>query len=145
MKHQTILPSQSTLLITLAPLAAAGKLRRTLAKEFQKVELSLSPAIITAVQTRDTRKILAAFGDAEINCLKDLVMQVLGSEDLENAVFDCLAWCTLNGEKITKATFEPEAARADLLPAAWEVIQVNLLPFFASLISTSSIPPAGAK
>ena len=44
-----------------------------------------------------------------------------------------MARCTIDGKKVVKDTFEPEDARQDYLPVAWEVMKLNLTPFFRGL------------
>ena len=79
-----------------------------------------------------------------INIMKDAFCEIASSETVEAAFFECAGRCLLNGQKITRETFEEPDAREDYLPIAWEVIKFNLAPFFRGLASqlSASAPPS---
>lgn len=127
MSNTTIdLPSGTRLEIQVAPFSVGTKLYKTIANELKTVSIGANLD-------------LAQLGQMDVNDLKGALFQLLGSDALEQAVFDCFKYTVYNGEKgVTRATFEAEDARGDYLPAAWEVIRVNVTPFFKSLGSLLS-------
>lgn len=133
--HQVDLKSGRTLLITIAPFAVANKLRKTVAAELLKVEIDVGKLDMSLdIRNLDPRA---------LNTLKDVVCQMLASDQVEACFFECAARCTIDGSSIKKDSFENEDARGDFLPCAWEVIRHNLAPFFESLdlSSLTSAPP----
>ena len=73
-----------------------------------------------------------------LNTIKDLLMQLLASEKIENAVWDCIEKgpVLLNDMKMTRTMFDGptgEPLRVDYLNSAMEVALANLTPFFAGL------------
>ena len=145
------LPSGTKMGIEIASWGVVGILRRALAKEMKAVDIQLSDSVLGAALSKDPRAIMAALGGSDVNGLKNIVMQLLGSQEVEEAVFMCMVKCTLQPEgeavqKITAATFEPEARREDFIPAAVEVIRQNLTPFIKSLnfgLKVSKLEPPG--
>ena len=150
MMTTTPLPSGSNFAGQIAPWQVAARLRWTLAAELKAVSLDFSSGIVQALlragaePDKAKAKILAlgALGSEDVDVLKNLLMQLVGSPTLESVIFECLVRCTLNGTKITAETFEGEGARADFYPAAVEVLKINILPFFGNLLSTLSLPKA---
>ncbi len=153
------LPSGSKLSMQIAAWQIAANLRWTLAQELKAVGMDFSSGFIQGLlrvaltdtkteedKTKRRAALLTIIGNEEVDTLKNLLMQLGGSPRLEGVIFDCLISCTYNGVKITKDTFEPEDARADFYPLVWEVLKLNLRPFFKSLVSTlsSPTPPSGA-
>lgn len=128
------LNSGAVLAVSIAPFSSSKKLLNVVMQELKDVDLEL--------ENLD----LANFASQDINTLKNAICQLLGSENLERAVFECMAKCTYNGSRIVKDTFEPEEARADYLPCAWEVIKANLRPFFKNLdLSLLASAPAPSE
>jgi|GEM_PF-1105137 len=92
---------------------------------------------------------LQSFFQLEPSQIKDAVLKVATSEEVQAEIWKCMQSCTYKGVndsaglRITEATFESETNRADFLPVAWEVATNNLIPFFknlGSLLSTPSEP-----
>lgn len=121
MNETITLKSGAELSMTVAPFADGMKLFKTIARELKQVDIELGDLDVSKLAGKD------------INSIKNVVFQLLGSDAVEACVFDCLKRCTLNGVRITKETFEDENARPDFLPAAWEVIKLNLRPFVSGL------------
>ena len=119
------LPSGARLEIHLAAPEAAFDLLDKTTAELRAVNLDLSSLNLEELEARD------------INVVKNLVCQFLGSRPLRDAVFACAAGCLYNEQRITRETFMPAEARADFFPVAWGVIKANLAPFFAGLGSLS--------
>lgn len=78
--------------------------------------------------------------DAELDLAKlvQLALKVDASPAVADALFKCLGRCTYNGQRITKATFEPRAARGDYYPIAIACLKENIGPFFEPLLSKLS-------
>ena len=120
------LKSGATLQVSMASLSAGKHLMKVVARELSGVSFDFDLTQIGDVGTKD------------VNTLKTAAFQLLQSDALEAALNECLKVCLYNGERIVAATFEPENARADYLPVAWEVMKVNLRPFFSGLASSLS-------
>ena len=138
------LPSGSKLGMQVASWGIVGRLRWTLAAQLKAVNLDLSGGFVrglfAAAATGDGKQVLKVIGGEDLDTFKNLVLQLVGSPELEASIFDCALCCTLNGVKITKDIFESEDARSDYYPIVWEVLKLNLRPFFKSLLSTLPSP-----
>jgi hypothetical protein len=113
----------------MAPFAIGMKLFKTIASELKGVDVQLESLDFAKIAGKD------------INSIKNAIFQLLSSDALEAVVFQCMERCLYDGQKITRQTFEPEQARGDYLPIAWEVIRFNLSPFFSGLSFPSSPKP----
>lgn len=69
------------------------------------------------------------------NDIFSILMALDSSPEIFEAMFKCLEKSTYNNIKITKETFEPEQARADLYEVFYYCLKVNVYPFFKSLLS----------
>ena len=121
-------PSGNRLEVQPAPFAVASALRRAMAAELRAVALDGGDIDLSN---------LAGSG-VPVNVLKDAVLSLLGSEKIENAIWDCMERgpAILNDQKMTRAMFDGPAGiplRVDYLNCALEVALVNLSPFFANL------------
>lgn len=76
--------------------------------------------------------------DIDFSGLIKAGMAVAASKEVREILFKCLARCTYDGQKITKATFEDAAARKDYYEVVIACLKENLLPFFEGLISQLS-------
>lgn len=148
LKTTTTLPGGSVLACDIAPWGVAARLRWQLAVELKKVNLDLSAQVVQglllALAETDKSKakvqVLSAIGGEDVNTVKNLALQLIGSPDLEAIIFECLLRCTLNNVKITPEVFESEDARGDYYDAALEVLKTNIVPFFRKRLSTLKIP-----
>lgn len=129
MNETVTLNSGVQLQLGLAPFSVGMKLFKTIANELKVVDVN--------IDTLDFAKLAGK----DVNVFKNAILQLLGSDALEVALFQCMERCLYNGEKITRQTFEPENARQDYLPVAWEVMKYNLAPFFKGLALSSSTAP----
>lgn len=121
----------------MAPFSVASKLRKIVAVELLKVEIDLGKINLgTEIRNLDGRS---------LNTLKNVVCQLLASDAVESAFFECAARCTIDGAAIKRDTFENPDARGDFLPVAWEVIRFNLSPFFEGLDLSSLTSAPGPK
>ncbi len=124
---QTIpLESSAILEITAVSFADATELKKAVARELVNVKVDLT--------SLDLSKISAD----ELNSFKNVLFQILGSDAIEAALWKCMSRCLYNQQRITPATFEPEAAREDYHHVAWEVMVYSLRPFGKSLLSLFS-------
>jgi hypothetical protein len=152
LKTVSTLASGSSLACDIAPWQVAARLRWQLAAELKKVNLDFTAGIVQALliaaaepdKSKAKSQVLAAIGGEDLNTVKNLMLQLVGSPDLEGIIFECLSRCTLNNVKITMETFESEGARADFYEAALEVLKTNITPFFGRLLSTLRSPGATA-
>lgn len=105
--------------INAAPLADAFKLKAS-------VEKALLAKGLDIVKIADG-DIVSAF------------MALDSSEEVYQAMFDCLKKSTYNNQKITLETFEPEDARKDLYDVFFYCLKVNVYPFFKGVLSRFGI------
>jgi hypothetical protein len=68
-----------------------------------------------------------------LDAMKNVICQIAASKEAGALIMDCMGSCLYNGQKITRATFQPTSARQDYLPLALEVMKLNVLPFFSGL------------
>jgi len=111
------LPSGAKLEVQMAPFSVGVKLHKVIASELKSVDaagLDFSDGV-------------------PLDTIKSAVFQLLASDAVEAAVFDCFKYSLYDDLKIDRSTFEPEEARGDYLVAAWEVVSFNVGPFFKSL------------
>ena len=151
MQKKKKLPSGHELVINSVPYAAAKRLRRLVAAEMVKVDAKFSEGLIPALLVKeidpktgavdeDKRKgnVLAALSGTDLNTVKNFLFQLLASEEIEDAVLDCMEKWMLDGIAVKAETFHPDDRRGDLIPCAVEVGRYALLPFFESLGFSSS-------
>jgi len=77
-------------------------------------------------------------GTDVLSLFKDLFCTGFSSRLVDAAVWPCMARCTYNAgdganAKVTKSTFEPEAARVNYTRVVTEVIKENVGPFVKDL------------
>lgn len=123
------LKSGATLQVSVASLASGKRLMKAVARELVTVKFDFEVKSLGDLLAQD------------INVLKNILFQIIQSDQIEAATVDCMEKCLYNGERITKDTFEPINTRADYLAVLGEVMVENLRPFFeglASLLSASA-------
>lgn len=131
MQDPVKLKNGALLTVSLAPFGDATRLLKAIARELTLVAFDLGDLDLKEISGRD------------INVLKNAVFQLIQSDAVESAVMKCAEKCLYNGERITGETFSKEADRPAYLPVVWEVIKVNLSPFFEGL-NLSSLTEKGA-
>ncbi len=130
------LPSGAVLNLKDAPFDDAMALLVAIASELRgvstglKIELSLSDPVAMIAKLAQT--------DLPVDLLKDALLQVVASKAISAALNTCMGRCLYDGQAVVKGTFESRKARADYLPAAWEVMRFTLSPFFDGFLSKSS-------
>ena len=140
--EQKKLPSGATIELHVADFEASMTLLETVVAELKavNVDLTVDPANIAESLAQEM----------PVGLIKNVLCQVLGSKALKRDLNACMGRCLYAGEAIGKNTFEPVIARGDYFPAAWEVLKINLLPFFKgvdlkSLIAAAQKASAGPK
>jgi hypothetical protein len=135
METAITLKSGAILELKMAPFSSGMKLFKTIANELKGVDVELGGLDLKEIGSKD------------INSLKNVIFQLLGSDAIEACFFDCAKHSLHEGQKISRLTFEPENARGDYLPVAWEVIKFNIAPFFSGLdlssLTKSKPKPSG--
>lgn len=114
--------------IVTASFKDAVNLKKAVMKSLLNVDI-LKGVNLDNLKGLDSTKVFDALGQ--------LIVSIDVSDDFENAVFACLAGCTYDGfYKITKQLFDdkPEA-REDYYEIITTCCEVNLRPFFKSLVS----------
>lgn len=129
---KTTLPSGAELDITLAPFGAGHKLFKAVLSEIESVKLNLGGSSFGDFLGREVD------GEA-IDTIKNLIVRLLSSEKVEEALWPCLERSTYRGHKVNKDLFEEEGIRADFIPICKEVLGFNLSPFFKNLASLLSV------
>jgi hypothetical protein len=134
MSEPITLKSGAILILGTPSFSQSTKLFKVICNELRLVDMDIS--------SMDIR----TFAGKDINSIKNALLQLLGSDAVENALFECAIRSTYNSLKITRDTFSPEDAREDYFLVAWEVIRHTLRPFgksLASLLPTNEVaqPP----
>lgn len=135
LQKKLTLPSGHELTINHVPAAAAFHLKRVCANECAKIGIQFSEGIIPALLSMDKGNVIAALGGTDVNTLKNLFLQLVGSEEVDRAILGCVGKWMLDGKAITFETFEPDDCRGDYYPMAVEVAKEALVPLFRSLAS----------
>ncbi len=120
MTPSKLLPS---LMLGTPPFKVAKKLYRTIARELESVDVELDSLNLQDLAGKD------------INVFKNVILRVISSEAIEDAIWECATHSTLDHAKITPDLFEVEEKRADYPIVAWEVTRHSLSPFFKNLRS----------
>ena len=140
MQKKTTLPSGHELVINHVSLEAASSLLQLVATELTGIDKRLSDTILVAILSGDKENLKASLAATDINTFLNIMLRLLGSRQVLEAVIACMEKWVLAGEKVTWARFDPDDFRQDLLPCAKEVGRHALLPFFESLALLSPIP-----
>ncbi len=141
MNEKKTLASGNVLTLQMSTFEVANRLMKAVANELKSIRIGDALNLSAGMSVEKLHQM-----DLPIDALKDLVCHMLASDQVEAALRACMKGCQYNGEAIGKDTFEPEEARQDYLPAAWEVILLNLSPFFKglNLKSLTGTPPPTA-
>ena len=76
--------------------------------------------------------------DLKAEGLSDIINALLSvavDDEVENCLFACAARAVIGGEKITTEYFEKLDNRANFYPIMYEIIMVNVGPFFSGIAS----------
>ncbi len=137
------LPSGAELKLCDVPFETAMELLEAAAAEAQSVSIGLKLDVNFATDPAAMARLLAE--DLPVDLIKNAVCQFVASSKFKAKLWACMERQLYNGQAVNRQTFENRNARADYLPAAWEVIKFTLIPFFSglSLKSSTANPPAG--
>ena len=160
MQKKLTLESGHALVINHVPASAAFHLKRVVARECAKVGVQFSEGLIPALllepegatkEERDAKKrlnVVAALSGTDLDTIKNLFLQLVGSEEVDEAILSCAGKWMLDGKAVTFETFEPDDFRGDYYPVAVEVAKEALVPLFrslGSLLPTQSEPKENAS
>ena len=160
MQKKLTLESGHALVINHVPAAAAFHLKRVCARECINVGVRFSEGLIPALlkepegatpEERAAQKrlnVIAALGGTDVDTIKNLFLQIIGSEDVDEAILACAEKWMLDGKAVKFETFEPDDFRGDYYPVAVEVAKEALVPLFrslGSLLPTQSEPKENAS
>lgn len=133
---EKILESGAILNIKTAPFATGTKLVKAVSRELLKVniDIGLGKGRLEDFFSLEIDK------DGAINTIKDLILNLISSDEIETIVWECLDRCTYTLEgapagRINRATFENDKAKGDYYLIVKEVLAENLTPFFPNLHS----------
>lgn len=131
MPSQITLPSGTVLTVSPADYESADRLFR---------------AILGALKTSGINFSEVDTDDPDLGPLLNAGLSVLANKEVSDAMWACAVRSLYGHQKITKLLFEAEESRQDIYPMAWEVVKVNVAPFFSSLVSllktTRKTPPS---
>lgn len=109
------LSSGTELILKPAPFKDAHALFKTIAKELEGVTVNLSGE------------------SAKIDLIKNVVLRLLSSENVEDRIWPCMQRSLYRGSKITPEVFESMENRKDFLEVAQEVLMFTIEPFIGDL------------
>lgn len=126
------LASGATLEITRSPFVISHKLFKTVVRELKEgVDLKIG-----LKEGQSLSKLTDMdLSDEAINTVKDAILTLLSSEEIEAVLWECMPRVTYNNQKITRELFDDEKAVVDYLEIVKEVAIFNLTPFGKSLAS----------
>lgn len=113
--------NRAKVVVNVAPWQDAMALKNAVISELSRTELALD---------FDAK----ALKDMDVGGLVKAAMTLDSAPSVYKALLSCLVRCTYNGEKITEATFEDEAARFDYYEVVFACMKANISPFFQSLL-----------
>lgn len=126
----------SRVVINSAPYKIVTNLKRVLLQEIKNNVIGLK---ISGESNNVFEKTIDFTGCFDF--LKNVIIGVDTSPEVNNAIFDCLKYCTYNTtEKIDEGLFDKcQEAREDYYEIIISCIEENLRPFIKSLVSEWSI------
>jgi hypothetical protein len=115
------LPSGARLIITPSDFVLASKMNKIVAKLLKGNGFSMDIA------------------GMDMSVLKDAILDLVASQELEDCVFECLQRSSYEGQKVTKNMLnDPKLdakARGDFYFIVWHAIEANCGPFFGPVFS----------
>jgi len=117
------LKSGAELEITMSSFRDAKELFEVLAKELRNNEID--------IKTLDLKQ---EIDGGVINSIKNIILDILTSKIIEQALNKCFSLALYNNKKINDDLFDnDEKARSDYYIICWEVARYNLSPFFKGI------------
>lgn len=134
MKEFKSMQTGNAIIINCAPIRSVQRLKQVILSEIKK-----SPIGIKLVGGDKTLLEKELDFTGVIDFIKDTLINIETSEEFNEAIFDCLQYCTYKKVyKIDEALFDNEAApeaRQDYYEIILACMEENLRPFIQSLIS----------
>lgn len=118
-----------------ADFASASRLKVAVLKAIKDSGVKVSEIDFSKLLSGVKDDMESAVKSGALDSLLELVIELDCSKAVNEAIFDCLARSTYNGERIVRETFEPEEARGDYYTIVIACLKRNLSPFFKTLIS----------
>jgi hypothetical protein len=131
------LKSGAELEITMASFRDAKELFECIAKELRNNEID--------IKTLDLKK---EIDGGLINSFKNIILDILTSKTIEEALNKCFCRALYNNKKINSDLFDTDTkAREDYYIICWEVARYNLIPFLKGidLSSLKNLLPESTK
>ena len=115
-----------------------------IAKSGAKIVVNIAPwqdakRLKAAIQRECAKAGLKMDLQADVSTLVSAVLAVDSSDEVDAALYPCLARCTRNGAKITMNTFDDKEGRGDYYEIVMACIDENCRPLVESLLSV--LPP----
>ena len=110
------------LIVTPAPFVVVMALKRAMSEELIKTGIDFS-----GIDFEEFEK------PEKLGKIIELLLAAATSKEVTRLLFECSLSAALNGSKITEALFEDPAMRKYYYPAMFEILKVNLSPFFEGL------------
>lgn len=117
------LPSGALLEAKPASFRDSNTLLKVIARELAAVRFDLDVGEIN----------LSKLTARDLESIKSAIFQLVQSEAVEQAVWACAKKSLYNHQTIIPSMFDAESARQDYFLVAWEVVKVNLRPFFLGI------------
>lgn len=135
MNETQTLKSGAELQLQIAAFSVSNKLFQAVINEIRLVDIKI-----------DGVKSFEDLLTGDLNGVKNVLLQIAGSKSVEMAIHECMKCCLYKGVRLDAAkSFEPQDARQDYLPVAWEVMKFNLSPFFGGIDLSSMTGTSPAK
>lgn len=135
MKEFECVNSGNKCIINCAPMRDVQKLKQVIFNELKKSPIGIK---LTGGENSFLEKEIDFTG--VIDFIKDTLIGIDTSEEFEDAIFNCLQYCTYKKvNKINRELFDREdipEARGDYYEIIFACVEENLRPFIKSLIST---------
>lgn len=134
------LPSGAMLEISMASFSEAENLLKVVSRELETINIKLGSEGLTL------KEIFSGggknIGEEALNTLKNIIVRVISSENINSALTPCIMRGTYNGTKINGETFDQPETWGDYLIIRKEVLMYILSPFVKNL---SSLLPEGTQ
>jgi len=135
MKEIKSMQTGNSIVINCAPMRSVQRLKQVILNEVKKNPIGIK---LVGGDKSILEKELDFTG--VVDFIKDILIGIDTSDDFNEAIFECLQYCTYKKVyKIDEALFDNEAvpeARQDYYEILYACVEENLRPFIQSLIST---------
>lgn len=111
------------LIVTPAPYQDARALQKAIGRALKGVRIDLPGSVKEDLKAESLSEILNA------------VLRVAVDDEVEACLFKCAERAVLGGEKITQEYFENIDNRQHFYPIMYEIVMVNVGPFFSGIAS----------